>query len=184
MCVPASSAGSGKSHGENRMTLAVAPFVPPDWLVEAAYSTRKGSVAMQVGTWVALSLALFAVSGTRLGPPPVVLDLGLLEPTPVPTPAQAQKKRLITTLTLQNSPKGDTVVTFEATDVVEEEGGTFRTFASKQYSLAEAQEKPELKPLARQIVEQIRVLEGELLDYVEKAGAPKPRAPMTGGQRP
>jgi hypothetical protein len=139
---------------------------------------------MQLGSWLALSFALLAVSGTRIGPPPVVLDLGPLEPTPVPTPRQTEKKRLITTLTLQNSAKGDTVVTFEATDVLEEVDGNVRTFASKQYSLAEAEEKPELKPLARKIVEQIRVLEADLLEYAEKAGAPKPRAPMSGAQPP
>lgn len=139
---------------------------------------------MHASTWVVLSFALLAVSGTRLGPPPVVLELGPLEPTPAPTPVHAEKKRLITTLTLQNSPKGDTVVTFEATDVVEEEDGKLRTFASKQYSLVEAEEKPELKPLARKILEQIRLLENDLLEFVDKAGAPKPRAPVGGGQRP
>ncbi|MCX8071193.1 MAG: hypothetical protein N3C12_01895 [Candidatus Binatia bacterium] len=122
-----------------------------------------------------------AVAGTRLGPPPVVWNLGPFEPTPAPTPAPAQKKRLITTLTLQNSAAGDTVVTFEATEVAEDKDGKVRTLASKQYSLAEAEEKPELRPLALKILEQLRALEGDLLEFVEKSGPPKPRAPISGG---
>lgn len=130
---------------------------------------------------VALALMSVAVTGTKLGPPPVVWDLGPFEPTPAPTPAPAQKKRLITTFTLQNSPGGDTVVTFEATEVAEDKEGKTRTLASKQYSLAEAEEKPELRPLARKILEQLRTVEGDLLEFVEKSGPPKPRAPLTGG---
>lgn len=161
------------------------PFSAVAQLVEAAHSTEKGGRReMHASTWVVLSVAVLAVSGTRLGPPPVVLELGPLEPTPAPTPVHAEKKRLITTLTLQNSAKGETVVTFEATDLAEEAGGKLRTLASKQYSLAEAEEKPELKPLARRILEHIRVLESDLLEFVERSGAPKPRAPMGGGQRP
>ncbi|GBD24695.1 hypothetical protein HRbin30_00008 [bacterium HR30] len=125
--------------------------------------------------------AVAAVAEPRLGPPPVILDLGPFEPTPAPTPAPAQKKRLITTFTVQNSPGGDTVVTFEATEVAEERDGKTRTLASKQYSLAEAEEKAELRPLARRIIEQVRSLEGDLLEFVEKSGPPKPRAPLTGG---
>lgn len=132
-------------------------------------------------TWLVLGLLSVAVSGTKLGPPPVVLDLGPFEPSPAPTPAPAQKKRLITTFTVQNSPGGDTVVTFEATDVAEDNEGKTRTLASKQYSLAEAEQKPELRPVARRILEQLRELEGELLEFVEKSGAPKPRAPLRGG---
>ncbi len=125
--------------------------------------------------------AVVAAAEARLGPPPVILDLGPFQPTPAPTPAPAQKKRLITTFTVQNSPSGETVVTFEATEVAEEREGKTRTLASKQYSLAEAEEKAELRPLARKILEQLRSLEGELLEFVEKSGPPKPRAPLTGG---
>lgn len=130
-----------------------------------------------VSVWAVTAMA----AGPRLGPPPVILDLGPFEPTPAPTPAPAQKKRLITTFTVQNSPSGDTVVTFEATEVAEEQEGKVRTLASKQYSLAEAEEKAELRPLARKILEQLRSLEGDLLEFVEKSGPPKPRAPLTGG---
>ncbi|GIW45276.1 MAG: hypothetical protein KatS3mg077_2558 [Candidatus Binatia bacterium] len=131
--------------------------------------------------FVGLLWAAVAMGDSKLGPPPVILDLGPFEPTPAPTPAPAQKKRLITTFTVQNSPRGETVVTFEATEVAEEDGGKIRTIASKQYSLAEAEEKPELRPLAKKILEQLRALEGDLLDFVEKSGPPKPRAPLQGG---
>lgn len=136
---------------------------------------------MYAKTWLVLGLLSVAVSGSNIGPPPVVLDLGPFEPTPAPTPEPAQKKRLITTLTLQNSPGAHTVVTFEATDFAEYEEGKTRTIATKRYSLAEAEEKPELRPLARKIVEQLRQLEAEMLEFVEKSGPPKPRAPLRGG---
>lgn len=137
--------------------------------------------------WTALmsgSLALFAVVGTKIGPPPVMLDLGPLQLTPVPTPVHADKKRLITTITVQNSEKGESVMWFEATDFADEGEDKTRSLASKRYSVTEAEEKPELKPLADKIMQQIRALERDMLDFVQKAGPPKPRAPMEPGQRP
>jgi hypothetical protein len=129
-------------------------------------------------------LALLAVAGTKIGPPPVVLDLGPLQPTPVPTPLHADKKRLITTITIQNSEKGESVMWFEATDFADEGKDKTRTLASKRYSVTEAEEKPELKPLADKIMQQVRALEHDMLEFVEKSGPPKPRAPMEPGKRP
>jgi hypothetical protein len=106
--------------------------------------------------------------------------------TPAPTPTAAEKKRLITTITVQNSPEGDSTVSFEATDVADEGKDKLRTLAQKTYSLAE--EKPELTALRGRIMEQIRALERDMLDYAERAGPPKERAPLgpgqSGGARP
>jgi hypothetical protein len=131
---------------------------------------------MQWTGWIGLAVGLVAVVGSKLGPPPVILDLGPVTATPAPTPKSAQKKRLITTVTVQNSPAGESVVSFEATDFADEGKDKTRVLASKRYSLAE--EKPELRELRDRIVEQIRALEHEMLAYVEKAGPPKARAPI------
>ena len=141
---------------------------------------------MQWTGWIGLAVGVLAAVGSKLSPPPVVLDLGPMTPTPAPTPKEAEKRRLITTITVQNSPGGETVVSFEATDVADEGKGKTHTIASKSYSLAE--EKPELKQARERIVTQIRELEREMLAYVEKAGPPKPRVPSGpgggGGSRP
>jgi hypothetical protein len=125
-----------------------------------------------------------AVIGTKLGPPPVILELGPEVPTPVPTPGQADKKRLLTMITIQNNEQGESVVFFEATDFVDEGEDKTRTLASKRYSVAEAEERPELKPLADKIMLQVRDLEHDMLEFVQKSGPPKPRAPMLPGSRP
>ena len=138
---------------------------------------------MQWTAWISLGLGVIAVIGTKIGPPPVMLDLGPLVPTPGPTPRHAEKKRLITTITVQNSEQGETVVSFEATDFSDEGEERVHMIASKQYSFAD--QKPETKDLANKIMRQIRDLERDMLDFAEKAGPPKPRAPMSeGGGRP
>jgi hypothetical protein len=141
---------------------------------------------MQWTGWIGLALGMVMVSTTKVGPPPVMLDLGPVKGTPAPTPKSAEKKRLITTITVQNSPEGDSTVSFEATDVADEGKGKLRTLALKTYSLAE--EKPELTALRDRIMEQIRGLERDMLDYAERAGPPKERAPLgpgeSGGARP
>jgi hypothetical protein len=131
---------------------------------------------MQWTGWIGLAAGLVAVVGSKLGPPPVILDLGPVSPTPAPTPKHAEKKRLITTITVQNSAAGESVISFEATDFADEGKDKTHVLASKSYSLAE--EKPELKESRDRIVEQIRALEHDLLAYAEKAGPPKPRAPI------
>ena len=127
-------------------------------------------------SWLGLGLGLVMVTTTKLGPPPVILDLGPVQPTPAPTPKHAEHKRLITTITVQNGEDGESAVSFEATDFADEGKDKTRVIASKTYSLSE--EKPKLKVLRRKIMEQVRDLEHEMLEYVQKAGPPKPRAPI------
>jgi hypothetical protein len=134
---------------------------------------------MQWTSWIGLALGVVMVSTAKIGPPPVMLDLGPVVPTPVPSPQPAEKKRLITTITVQNSPEGESIVSFEATDVAEEGPGEFRTLASKTYSLAE--EKPKLKDLRTRIMRDLRGIEREMLDFAERAGPPKARAPLQPG---
>lgn len=140
---------------------------------------------MQWTGWIGLALGMVMVSA-KVGPPPVILDLGPVQPTPAPTPKEAERKRLITTITVQNTAAGESVVSFEATDFADERKGKTRTIAAKSYSLAE--EKPELNELRGRIMEHVRDLEREMLLYVEKAGPPKERAPISpagpGGTRP
>ncbi|MFQ5668363.1 MAG: hypothetical protein ACE5I7_18300 [Candidatus Binatia bacterium] len=139
---------------------------------------------MQLTAWVGLAMGVVMVSGAKVTPPPVILDLGPVVPTPMPTPQAAQRKRLITTITVRNAPDGETVVSFEATDVADEGKGKIRTLASKDYSLAEV--KPALKESRDKIMHQVRELEREMLRFAEKAGPPKERAllnPAAGSRR-
>jgi len=135
---------------------------------------------MQLTAWIGLAVGMVMATASKIGPPPVILDLGPVVPTPAPTPKLGEKKRLITTITVQNSVAGETVVSFEATDVADEGGGKTHTLASKNYSLAE--QKPEVKELGDKIVQQIRTLERDMLDYAERAGPPKERAPLLPGE--
>jgi hypothetical protein len=143
---------------------------------------------MQWTGWIGLAVGMLMVTSPKVVPPPVILDLGPVMPTPASTPKVAEKKRLITTITVQNAAAGETVVSFEATDVADEGEDKLRTLASQRYSLAE--DKPELKELREKILHQVRELEREMLNYVEKAGPPKARAPLgpsqqqPGGSRP
>ena len=134
--------------------------------------------------WIALAVALLsaqgaAAAGAKVQPPPVVLDLGPVVPTPPPTPRGGQRKRLITTITVQNKAGGESVVSFEASDVADEGQGRLRTLASKNYSLAD--EKPELNALRQKVLQQVRELERTLLEFAERAGPPKERAPIGAG---
>jgi len=137
--------------------------------------------------WIALATGIVMVVGNKIGPPPVILDLGPVVPTPAATPKHAEKKRLITTVTIQNSPGGESVISFEATDVADEGEGKTHTIAAKSYSFAD--EKAELKPLSDKIMAQLRNVERDMLEYAERAGPPKARAPIGaggsgGGNRP
>jgi hypothetical protein len=131
---------------------------------------------MQWTAWIGLALGVVMVATPKVGPPPVILDIGPVVPTPAPTPRSAQRKRLITVITIQNTAKGETVASFEATDVADEGKDRVRTLASKTYSLAD--EDPQLKELRERILQQIRELEHNMLKFAEKAGPPKERAPM------
>jgi len=138
-------------------------------------------------TWIAVATGIVMVVGNKMEPPPVILDLGPVVPTPAATPKKAEKKRLITTITVQNSPTGESLVSFEATDVADEGEDKTHTIASKSYSFGD--QKAELKPLSEKITAQIRKLEQDMLEYAERAGPPKARAPIGsggsgGGSRP
>jgi hypothetical protein len=126
-----------------------------------------------------LSFAAAAMAAD-VDPPPVILDLGPLKPTPAPTAKRADKKRLITTVTVKNSPDGDTVVQFEATDVADEGENKFRMLASKNYAIAEAEENVGLRPNSDRILRLVRELEREMLNFVETSGPPIERPPITG----
>ena len=134
---------------------------------------------MQWTSWIGLALGLVMVSAAKVGPPPVMLDLGPVVPTPAPSPKSAERMRLITTITVQNSPQGESTVSFEATDLADEGKGKFSTLASKSYSLAE--EKPELRDLREQIMRDLRSIEREMLEFAERAGPPKEHAPLQPG---
>jgi len=121
-----------------------------------------------------------AASARQADPPPVILDLGPLKPTPAPTPKKADKIRMISTITVKNSPDGDTVVSFEASDFADEGENKYRTLASKDYAVTEAEERPSLKPSADRIMQLVRELEREMLKFVETSGPPVVRPPITG----
>ncbi len=136
---------------------------------------------MQWTGWIGPALGIVLVTATKVGPPPVILDLGPMQPTPAPTPKEAQRKRLITVITVQNTAAGDSVMSFEATEVADEGQGKSHTLAAKTYQLAD--DKPELQELRTRITEQVRVLEREMLKYVEKAGPPKEHVPLSPSQQ-
>jgi hypothetical protein len=137
---------------------------------------------MQWTAWIGLAFGVVLVATPKPGPPPVILELGPVVPTPAPTPKSAQRKRLVTLVSIQNSPKGDTVASFEVTDFADEGKEHTRTLASKTYSLAE--ENPDVRDLKEQIFREIRGLERDMLKYAEKAGPPKERAPLVPQRRP
>jgi hypothetical protein len=131
----------------------------------------------------AAALSLLGAATAHAGdaePPPVILDLGPLKPTPAPTPKKADKIRLISTITVKNSPDGDTIVSFEASDFADEGKDKFRILASKAYAVNEAEERAALKPSADRIMHIVRDLEREMLHFVETSGPPVERPPLTG----
>lgn len=127
-------------------------------------------------TWIGLATGVVMGMAGKLAPPPVILELGPVVPTPAATPAPADKKRLVTTFTLQNSVEAESVVGFEVTDVGDEGGGKTHVIALKRYSFSD--QDPKLKGLSEQIMQKIRALERDLLEYAERAGPPEPRAPI------
>jgi hypothetical protein len=111
-------------------------------------------------------------------PPAVMLDLGPVVATPAPTPEAATRKRLITTLTVQNAAGSDSQVSFECTDVAEQDKGKYRTLAAARYSLSD--DSPKLKEVHARIISKIRDLERDLLDFAKIAGPPKDRQSVFG----
>lgn len=136
-----------------------------------------------IGIVTGTLLTLIGVAPAWAGnaePPPVILDLGPLKPTPAPTPKKADKKRLITTVTVKNSPDGDTIVSFEASDFAYEGEDKFRVLAVKNYATSESEENSSLKPSADRIMHLVRDLEREMLHFVDVSGPPVERPPITG----
>ena len=137
---------------------------------------------MQTTTLLGLAVGLLMVAADTTSPPPVIRHLGPHKPTPAPTPHAAEKQRLITSITVQNTIKGESTVGFEATDFANEGEDRTRVLAAKTYSLAD--ERPELQELRRRAMRQLRDLEQTLHEYVEKSGPPEQRAPLGSYQSP
>ncbi len=104
----------------------------------------------------------------------VMERLGPVVATPEPSPEPEERVRLISSLTIQNKPTGESIITFEAADFGEKKNDQYRVIAIEQYSLIEP--KAEVRQLRDDIVTKIRDLERDLLEYVEIVGPP--RAPQ------
>lgn len=140
--------------------------------------------AMRVST-IAAALSGVALSWVvaQADPPPVLQDLGQVNPTPVPTEKAYLKRRLITSVTVQNSPQGETIVTFEASDVGRLPDGKYKPIASQRYSLTEVAQKN--RKLKEDILLDLRKLEQAILKYVDAVGGPQDRSKLTAGnERP
>lgn len=129
--------------------------------------------------WIGMALGIVLVVGGNLGKPPVIMELGPFVPTPVPTMKPAAKKRMVTTITVQNNTEGESVVSFEVTDFTTDRDGKQQTIASKRYSLAE--EEAPVRSLRAKIVSEVRQIERDMLEYAERTGPPKARPPIGAG---
>jgi len=142
---------------------------------------------MRSARWIAILLGL-AVLGAKYEQGPVIHELGPVVHTPAPTPKHADRKRLITVITVLNSVDKESAISFEATDVGDEGGGKSRTLAQQTYSLSDDEKKGQA--LRSKILSQVRNLEQTMLEYVKVVGPPKERAPLgpaeqrPGGSRP
>jgi hypothetical protein len=136
---------------------------------------------MQATGWIGVLVGMAVIAAAKLETPPVILELGPVLPTPAPSPKPAERKRLISVITVQNAADGESVVSFEASDVADEGDGKFRPLASKTYSLAE--EDPKGRQLRAKILAQVRALERDMLEYAQIAGPPKERAPLGPSQQ-
>ena len=138
---------------------------------------------MQSTGWIGVLIGLAVIGASKLETPPVILELGPVVPTPAATPKPAERKRLISVITVQNAADGESAVSFEASDVADEGAGKFRPLASRTYSLVD--QEPKVRQLRSKILKQVRDLERDMLGYAQLAGPPKERAPLErGGQRP
>ena len=143
----------------------------------ARRSSRRGT-GLALGLGLVLAGAVPAMAQTSV--PPVIMELGPVQPPAMPTPKPAERKRLISVITVQNSRDGESVISFEASDFADEGGGVTRPLATRTYSLVD--DEPKGKELRAKLVRDIRALERDMLDYAKIVGPPKERAPLTGQQ--
>src|SRR5262249_54534622 len=99
--------------------------------------------------------------------------VGPVVATPQPSPKPKQKIRLLTSITIQNRPDGDSTVSFEATDFSRDEKQEHRILGAEVYNLTDV--KPSLERLADKSLRDVRELKTETLEFVERAGPPKER---------
>lgn len=136
--------------------------------------------------WILLvatvALGSFWIATEAAGPPPVIENLGRVNPTPQPTEKSYDRQRLISSLTVQNGPEGETIITFEASDFARGTDGKFRPLASRRYSLSEVKEKHQA--LRDDAVRDLRKLEAAILRYVDAVGGPREPAGTSGESRP
>ena len=133
--------------------------------------------------FVAMLAGFLAGIALAKQPGPVIQNLGPVVPTPMPSPRREEHIRLISSFTMNNKPTGESIISFEATDFGvsgKGEDTRYRTIATEQYSLVDTK-KPELKELRDRITTKVRDLENDLLKFVEVAGPPHAREPLTGG---
>jgi hypothetical protein len=133
------------------------------------------------------SIAVAVAVALAKQPPPVIRNLGPYAPTPPPSPGAADKIRLVTSFTLRNSPEGQSITSFEVTDLTrskdkvtaagKKKETTHKIIASEIYSLAQG--KKDLGPLREQIMRKVRDLEVDLLEFAQRVGPPKERAKIT-----
>lgn len=143
-------------------------------------ANRSRAIAPLTALLAAAALLLTSPSAQADGP--IILDLGPVKPTPAPTPESADRKRLISTITVKNNVRGESIISFEASDVADQgPEKAERLMAVKTYTLSEdaLKDVPDSQYLAESIERQIRALEREMLEYVELVGPPKERAPIT-----
>ena len=131
--------------------------------------------------WIGLVLAGAAPTHGQGSSRPVIMDLGPVVPPQAPTPRPAERKRIISVITVQNSRDGESVISFEASDFADEGDGRTRPLASRTYSLVD-DEEPKGRELRAKILRDIRDLERDMLDYAKIIGPPKERAPLGPGQ--
>jgi hypothetical protein len=118
----------------------------------------------------AVVLAAGAAGAGELGSA-VIERLGQVVATPEPSPEPEERIRLISSLTIQNKPTGESIITFEAADFGEKKNDQYRIIAIEQYSLIEP--KRDARQMRDDIVAKIRDLERDLLEYVEIVGPPR-----------
>src|SRR5262249_19821920 len=107
-------------------------------------------------------------------------------PTPQPSPAAADRIRLVTSITVRNGPDGKSIVSFEVTDLKrsvkkgekdEKPLTTYTVLATENYNLTEPKKK--LVGMRDDLVARVRDLEHDLLEYAQIAGPPKERSKVT-----
>ncbi len=146
----------------------------------------RGTVGLAIG----LALGAAAVMAASAPPPPVILNLGEVVPTPRPTANPYDKQRIITTISVQNSPEGETRVLFEAMDFHMEPASKddkdqekkVKTLASKRYTIT--RDTPEMKGMRDRVLRELRVLEADMLAYVATAGPPEERKVLAPSEAP